>query len=1096
MGPQEHADGPQARQRAKPAGLPPPLDLNATDRLDPRAQITATIARYYFGTVAAGSLVGIVVHQSGAHGDAYWRHALSLAFALLALLSLAALRLRDRHVVPALAVVSFVLIGLVGAGSALQQWGLSSVALGVLGVIVAALAAVGSPALGLLAAAWSVVVLLVLAALEQGGLIAGATVVKPAEWRLAMLLVVLAAGAACGVLMAQVIGLYLQASREREQRFARLLAIAADAYWEIDTRGRLTHLARRQPDDRFESDEPPPGAPPWALPYLQFEPEALDALRADIEAREAFRDRRLRWHDGPTLRHFSISGAPRFDARGGFLGHWGVARDISAGVAARAALAVTETRYRELFRRLPTPLLLLRHGQVLDANPAAAALLGYRDAAALLGRALDAHARTGLAREALHAALAHLEGASSGPAGDTAELQLEALGGEQLLVRASAVRVDTADGPAALLSLVDETERASAEAAVRRSEALLSHLVATSPDLILLVEAASLRCVMVNGSFEQVTGHPREEVVGRRLPELGLWANPADGEHLMRALQAEGVQQHWPCEFVASDGRSVQLVVSAARFTMDGRDYVVLNARDVTAAGRARLEREAIVANASIGITLTRDRVFQLVNPAFEEMLGWPPGSLVGQPARVVWPSDEDYARIGREYGPALARGERVEFEAEVARRDGSRILCRMLARAIDPAHPGKGGTVWIAEDVSAQRALIQALARARDEAEAANRAKSAFLANTSHEIRTPLNALLNLTQLARRADLDDAQRRHYLDLIADSAEALAPVISDILDLSKIEAGKLSVEQVGFDLHQLLQTLQRGYAKLAEGYGLTLTLDIAADVPQAVSGDPTRVRQILQNYVSNALKFTPRGGRVRLAARRPEGAAAASHVLFEVHDSGPGIDPAVQARLFAPFMQADQSTTRRYGGTGLGLSICRELARLMGGEVGVDSQPGHGSRFWVELPLARSTPAAAAAAEPDTRLLAGARVLVVEDNELNQLIAGELLRHWGIEVSAAANGRLALEAVDRAQAAGRPFDAVLMDLQMPEMDGYEAARQLRERAHARDLPVIAFTAAALASEREKALAAGMNDFTPKPADRARLFDVLRRWLRR
>jgi len=1095
--PHAHADDPHARERDESAGVPPPLDLNATDTLDPRRKVSATIARYYFGAVAAGSLVGVAVQQFGLHGDPQWRLGLSLAFALLGVLSLLALRLSDRHAVPALAAVSFVLIGLIGAGTAQQQWGLSSVTLGALGLIVAALAAVTTPTLGLLAATWGLLVLLVLAALEQAGLIAGAAAAaKPIEWRLALHGVVLGFGVVCGLLLGRVVGLYVEISRAREQRFVALLGIAADAYWELDARGRLTHLANRQPDGRFEPVAQPPLLPFWALPHLRFEDEVLDALRADIESHEPFRDRRLRWHDGQTLRHLSISGAPRLDARGAFHGYWGVARDVSAEVTARAALALTETRYRELFRRLLTPLLLLRHGRVIDANPAAAALLGYRDVGAMLGRALDAHAAPGVAREALRAAIARMEGISAAPDGEATELHVHALGGERLLVQASAVRVDTGDGPATLLNLVDETERAAAEAAVRRSEALLSHLVATSPDLIVLVELDGRRCVMVNGSFEQVTGHNREEVVGRSMPELGLWADPADSEHLMRALQTEGVQRHWPCEFVAKDGRHVQVVVSAARFTMDTRDYVVINARDVTAIGRAKLEREAIVANASIGITLTRNRVFQLANPAFEEMVGWPPGSLVGQPARVVWPSDEAYERIGRDHGPALARGERVEFEAEIARRDGSRILCRMLARAIDPTQPGKGGTVWIAEDVTAQRQLIQALARARDEAEAANRAKTAFLANTSHEIRTPLNALLNLTQLARRAELDDTQRRHYLDLIADSAETLAPVISDILDLSKIEAGKLSVEQVPFDLHELLQTLRRGYAKLAEGYGLTLTLDIAAEVPQSVSGDPTRVRQILQNYVSNALKFTPRGGQVRLAARLPEGGGA-SRVLFEVHDNGPGIEAAVQARLFAPFMQADQSTTRRYGGTGLGLSICRELARLMGGEVGVDSQTGHGSRFWVELPLARSAVAASsAAAEPDTRLLAGARVLVVEDNDLNQLIAGELLRHWGIEVSAALDGRLALDAVDRAHAEGRPFDAVLMDLQMPEMDGYEAARQLRQRPHARELPVIAFTAAALASEREKALAAGMNDFTPKPADRARLFDVLRRWLRR
>jgi PAS domain S-box-containing protein len=1095
--PREHDDAPGADPAPAPAALAP-TDLSSADTLDPRRQVNATIARYFFGSVAAGALAGVVIQLLAGPVEGHWNHGLAAAFAALALGSAWATRLRDRHVPLALAAVAIGVVSLVTAGTVLHQWGLSSVALGLFGLVVAALTAVTTVGTGLGVAAWCVLLLLALAAGEQMGWIAGPPAAgKPIEWRLTLQLVMVGGGVACGLLLAHVITLYVRASHAREQRFVGLLGIAADAYWELDARYGLTHVAHRQADGSFVADEQPPLAPPWELPCLLFDDDALDALRADLEAREPFRDRALQWRDGTALRHLSVSGEPRFDHRGVFLGYWGVARDVTADVAARAALAITETRYRELFRRLPTPLVLHRRGRILDANPAAVTLFGYRDLPSMLGHHLDAHTEAGPAREAMRAALLQMESMPVGQAMEPTELHVVSLDNQHMLVLASAVRVASADGPATLVILVDETERASTEAAVRRSEALLSHLVATSPDVVTLTDLKTGRYVMVNESFEQVTGYTREEVIGRSALEIGVWADPAEREHLLRALQADGAQRNWPCTFVTKEGRPVQMVVSAARFEMDGRDYVVLSARDVTAVERARLEREAIVANASIGIALTRDQTFQLVNPAFEEMLGWPPGELVGKPARIVWPSDEDYARIGREYGPALARGERVEIDAEVARRDGSRIVCRMLARAVDPHHPSKGGTVWITEDVTEQRQLMQALAKARDDAEAANRAKSAFLANTSHEIRTPLNALLNLTQMARRADIDDAQRCHYLDLIADSAEALAPVISDILDLSKIEAGKLDVEHVPFDLHHLLHTLQRGYAKLAEGYGLALTLAIADDVPQAVVGDPTRVRQILQNYVSNALKFTPRGGSVRVAAQLLDGGGR-PRVLFEVHDTGPGIDPAVQARLFAPFMQADQSTTRRFGGTGLGLSICRELARLMGGEVGVDSRPGAGSRFWAELPLELAPEAShlTGFGTLEERPLAGARVLVVEDNDLNQLIAGEMLRQWGIDVTAAANGRLALEAVERAHAAGRPFDAVLMDLQMPEMDGYEAARRLRQRADTRQLPIIAFTAAALAAERDKALDAGMNDFTPKPADRTRLFEVLRRWLRR
>jgi len=428
-----------------------------------------------------------------------------------------------------------------------------------------------------------------------------------------------------------------------------------------------------------------------------------------------------------------------------------------------------------------------------------------------------------------------------------------------------------------------------------------------------------------------------------------------------------------------------------------------------------------------------------------------------------------------------------------MARRDGSTFVCRLLARAIDPDHPGRGATIWLAEDVTERRQVEQALARARDDAEAASRAKSAFLANTSHEIRTPLNGLVGLARLARQPGLDAARRERYLQQIDDSAQALSGVISDILDLSKIEAGKLRLEATDFDLHALLESIEQGYGALAEARALTLEMAVRPNVPRRVRADPVRLRQVLSNYLSNALKFTERGG-VRIEVRPIDG----RRLRFEVQDSGPGITAEVQARLFTPFTQADDSTTRRFGGTGLGLSICRELAQLMGGEVGVDSRPGQGSRFWAELPMPASTEAAPVPAfgalSECSGPLAGLQVLIAEDNPVNMLIAVALLEQWGITVAQASNGEQAVAAVDAQADAAMPFDLVLMDVQMPVLGGYEATRKLRRR-HA-SLPIIALTAAALTSERDEALASGMSDFLTKPIDAQRLHDTLMHWRQR
>ena len=1072
--------------------LPGPAPRRAVDA---RRGVRALITRYFFATAALAYLVDalcLVLLPSPVGIPV--RAALVGVHLVLAIFAAVAIRARGIWVERLMVALLIATAAMITASALVYGLGLVSPGLGFFALLVCVASTVAGRRAGMLLAAVASLSLVVVAVVGRAGLASAATQVVE-EWplQLAMQLLLVAVGLAAGWLLSFVVSRFVQSADERERRFRGLLTIAADAYWEIDQGYRLVEVINQRVDPPAPSVVDGIGQVPWELPAFDCDAETLDALLADLDTRVPFRERAVRWRVGNGApRSLVISGEPRFDARGVFVGYWGVARDVSDELDARQALVETETRYQALFERIPTPLVLHRDGVVIDANAAGLALFGHSTLDTLLGLDLLAAYESGDSRERERRRLDELADAPPGDALPVADFRLVLPGGRRVSVRATGVRVEAAGGPATLSIYVDDSDRRSAEEAVRRSETMLSHLVATSPDVITLTDMATGRYAMVNQTFERLVGYSAAEVLGRTSIELGIWVRTDDRANFVAQIREQGSVTDMPTQFVTKGGRTVSMLVSGARFVMDRREYLVINARDVTEVERARLEREAILQNASIGIAVTRDRRFVLANPALERMYGWPPGSLLGQPGRVVWPSDEAYAEIGAIAAPLLGRGEQLEIERLAMRRDGSSFLARILAKAIDPHSPARGGTIWLIEDVTERRQFEQALANARDAAEAASRAKSAFLANTSHELRTPLNGMLHLAQLARDPALTEERRRHYLDQIADSAQSLAVIISDILDLSKIEAGKLELETMPFALDELLHTLQRGYAAQAGARALTLELDIGPGVAGTVAGDPLRVRQILSNYVSNALKFTARGT-VRIGARRLDG----TRVRFEVEDSGPGIDAATQARLFHPFTQADESTTRRFGGTGLGLSICRELAELMGGEVGVTSEPGRGSRFWAELPLPGATPAAPApAADDDSQALRGATVLMAEDNPVNMLIAVALLERWGVQVEQAADGQQAVAAVQRAAGEGRPFDAVLMDVQMPVMSGHEATRALRALDCGRELPIIALTAAALVSERQAALDAGMDDFLTKPIDAERLRLTLARWVAR
>ncbi|MFV9616268.1 MAG: ATP-binding protein [Gammaproteobacteria bacterium] len=390
-------------------------------------------------------------------------------------------------------------------------------------------------------------------------------------------------------------------------------------------------------------------------------------------------------------------------------------------------------------------------------------------------------------------------------------------------------------------------------------------------------------------------------------------------------------------------------------------------------------------------------------------------------------------------------------------------------------------------------------LAEARVSADTANIAKSDFLANMSHEIRTPMHAILGMTHLALKTELNDKQK-NYIGKAHHSAENLLGILNDILDFSKIEANKLELEVVDFQLEAVIDNMITLIKLMAEEKGIQLSVCIDPDVPKYLNGDPLRLGQVLINLGDNAVKFSNQGDTISFNVTLQEETELDARLQFNVQDTGIGITPEQQEKLFHPFSQADNSTTREYGGTGLGLVISQKVVQMMDGEFWVESEQDVGSTFTFTVHLKKQQGSLSQIGSSDaqsksthneaTARLHGAKILLVDDNDLNQEYIRELLDMIGITVETAFNGQEALNLL-----AKQDFDGVLMDCQMPVMDGYEATRQIRKQEKFKDLPVIAMTANAMKGDREKVLAVGMNDHIPKPFKIDVMFATLAKWIK-
>jgi PAS domain S-box-containing protein len=475
-------------------------------------------------------------------------------------------------------------------------------------------------------------------------------------------------------------------------------------------------------------------------------------------------------------------------------------------------------------------------------------------------------------------------------------------------------------------------------------------------------------------------------------------------------------------------------------------------------------------------------------NPAAARLTGWDDAQALGRPLAEVVPLLDPDRREPVPW-PLPPHEDSGRQEALLLGREGEipvRVRCSPIASALD----GALGQVLVLHDIREEQAVARTeeLRQARAEAERLARAKGDFLANMSHEIRTPLNAVLGFARIGLRDSTGRAVANEFSRILA-SGEHLLGVINDVLDYSKIEAGKLGIEAMPFQLATVVAKAGAFVSGIGAQKGIGYSAVLAPDLPDWVLGDAQRVQQVLTNLLSNAVKFTP-SGEVRLEIARD-----GDDIRLRVSDTGIGMNEEQLARLFTPFEQADGSTTRRFGGSGLGLAISRQLVQLMGGEIGVESAPGRGSTFNLRLPLPATEPPEEpvrldAIEAPGGRRLARVRVLAAEDVEVNRLVLGDLLLQEGAEVHFAKNGREALELVEHL--GPQSFDIVLMDVQMPEMDGYAATRALRQRAP--QLPVIGLTAHALAEERARCLEAGMVDHVAKPIDPEQLVAAIRRHL--
>ena len=770
-------------------------------------------------------------------------------------------------------------------------------------------------------------------------------------------------------------------------------------------------------------------------------------------------------------------------------------RDVRERARTEKALRESEERYRRLVEMSPNGILVYHNGRIAYANPSAARLFGASSSTDLLGKSVT---------EFVHAThQSHIEDrlqrvSQELGADQLTEQQFLRMDGSPIEVEVTALPMLQAGEKSVQLIFRDVTERKLMAAALHTSEHRLRTVASNLPIILFALNRVGV-FTLSEGKGLSAVGFEPGEVVGRSVFEVYRDV-PQVLKNVRRALAGEAFSDTVHVGEVA-----VEAWYSPLRDAGGTVIGVIGAAIDITRRIQAEQKLRYSEERWELAVRGNNDGLWDwnihageaFYSPRWKEILGYQEHEIpnrVGEWESRVHP--DDLARVQSQVQEHLDH--KIPFfatEYRMRAKDGTYrwVLSRGQALWDDQGRAIR--MVGSHTDITERRLAEEALKQAKEQAETANRAKSEFLANMSHEIRTPMNGALGMIELVLETQLSPEQRE-YLDTAKSSAQSLLSLLNDILDVSKIEAGRLELAITNFAVRGCIQDVVRMFSVAVRHNGLTLEERVDPRVPEFLSGDPLRLRQIISNLVGNALKFTDSGD-VSVAVELAEESHDGVVLHFSVSDTGIGISKEEQSWIFEPFRQADGSSTRPYEGSGLGLAICTRLVELMGGRIWVESKPGQGSTFHFTAPYVLGSgtdgvetgppPVAALAHRVSSGLL---RILVAEDNSVNQSLVVAFLEKEGHRVVLASNGREALAAFQR-----EPFDLILMDVQMPHMDGYEATAAIREaeKGLGRRVPIIAMTAHAMKGDRERCIQTGMDDYLTKPLDLAGLRAAISKW---
>jgi len=918
--------------------------------------------------------------------------------------------------------------------------------------------------------------------------------------------------------------------------------------------------------------------------------------------------------------------------------------DVTDRIRAEEMIQRQIKQFTDLLKSVPDPMLVVdSEGTIIMTNRIAEDFFGYEHAA-LIQHKIDMLVPLGLRKEFRRWTEHYLKAPEALQFGTKRALYARTALGLQVPVELS-IRPHYIDDSLWVVCIAhDISQRLKAQEQLRAMIAEQNAIFNATSSGIVLVHAHSIS--RINQRACEIVGCKVDSMIGK--PLQSWFKNSDDFQNFSKTAYQEalgsGAYQN-EFEFVKDDKQSiwVALSVSAVDQADPAQGFVVMitdktkERETLEQINIANNERAAILDAAVTGMSFTLNRTIMRTNRRMHEIFGWPLWEMIGQPTSIVYPDQQSSDKVFKLY-EQLWTGSSPSLDIQLKRKDGSLFWCRLSGRAID-INDREKGTVWSFEDITHDVEQSEALKLAKEEAEAATRAKSEFLSNMSHEIRTPMNAIIGMSNLALKTKLDGKQR-DYIERVNRAGTSLLGIINDILDFSKIEAGKLSMESIDFNLEDVISHVADMLNHKTEEKGLEFIFDASANVPLGLIGDPLRLGQVLTNLANNAVKFTHKG-EIVLGVEMMSRADAEVTLHFWVSDTGIGISPEDQGRLFNSFSQADSSTSRKFGGTGLGLAISKQIVTLMNGRIWVESELGVGTTFhflanfgvqknaqsartmvaeelaglrmlvvddnmtalkvfsamaqsfglkvdiadngeealakigqaqmdgepykliladWhmpemdgvsmlkkleqmhpdspssvmmvtaysketleatiqdvgvkvstvLTKPLSPSTLFEAigialsqrldirkrslnrvSASKEDLNALKGARVLLVEDNDMNQVLALELFQDAGIDVTVAENGQVALDILQTDQ----DFDGILMDCQMPVMDGYTATRLIKSNEQLTHIPIVAMTANAMAGDRQKVIAAGMSDYIVKPLDVDVMFRTMAKWIK-